>query len=609
VKSKLMQLVLTLAVLNAGPVLAGDYTARQIGDTPLTLGNSAPHTKHQYFGGDAATLRRFHDLLCDVEALRDALGQLPPELERHGSPVVTRTVHADLQLLFGEALRHNPELLPLRTSLAGLAAQTRQAGAQNDPMAMLEFSDIPATPPIFGGLRESAVSVGISQEYSSYGKRGMKQDIASFDERLKLDELADRELKLCWDIVQKYYDIAGNVASLRAMDRDIQLMGIVVEFGNERYGLGLTPQAKVLEAQLKLSLLEKQRVEMRTMVAQQKEELLEMLGHPADFDISEVAFSFPYPQPDGLKLEQSALLAQTLDVLPEYQHALLAEQQKSLNTELARRELHPDYTLSAGYMVKHGMEDSFTASIAVPLLTHKEDRQDAAVQQAYAEQLTAQDEEAVIPNRLQRELANLQSELDMHGDNVEHYRTIIVPQARLTAESMLQGYAAGTIDLDEVVMALQTALDAENDYEQQRIHYVHVLSDLQVLTAGVFDPAPHMAHGAEPPPAGQPIGDSVGGLVIPNPPDAPAGAADSRPSAGGAGPDAPFIDSLALPDIAPPAAAGTPGKDQAGGSKGQPAGKAPAKDAAKAKAAADGAGSGADQDFYKPFEPKDGGKT
>src|SRR4029079_19175536 len=101
------------------------------------------------------------------------------------------------------------------------------------------------------------------------------------------------------------------------------------------------------------------------------------------------------------------------------------------------------------------------------------------------------------PNRLARVLANLQSELDMHSDIVERYRTVVVPQARLAVESMLEAYASGTpvagpamqggtmpMQLDDVIMSLQTALDAENEYEQQQIHYVHVLADLQVATAG-----------------------------------------------------------------------------------------------------------------------------
>jgi outer membrane protein TolC len=315
------------------------------------------------------------------------------------------------------------------------------------------------------------------------------------------------------------------------------------------------------------------------MLAQQKEELLELLGHPADLDIQTLTFSFPLPEPEGLKLDQPALLAGTLDVLPEYQQARLEIEQRSLGTELARRQYFPDYTLGAGYKVMHGMQDSFTASIEVPLLTHKEERQDAAVEQAYAQQRTAEDRLGIVPNRLQRELANLQSELDMHGDLVARYRTAVVPQARLTVESMLEAYASGMMQLDEVVMALQAALDAENEYEQQRIHYVHVLADLQVLTAGVFDPAPHLAFGLDAAsPGGQALGESVGGLVIPVLPEQSSAAVP-----GAAAAPAPFVQELALPDPAP-AEPDPPATDPV------PPGAPPA----------------ADHDFYRPFVPQGG---
>src|SRR5205085_172565 len=131
------------------------------------------------------------------------------------------------------------------------------------------------------------------------------------------------------------------------------------------------------QAQLKISLMEKQRVEMRTMLKQGGEELAEMLGYPPGFDPAKLTFGFPYPKAQDFQLDQPALRSKTLDVLPEYQHLLLAAEQKGLNVELARRGFYPDYKLAATYNVGHAMQDSFTASIEAPLLLHKRDRQDA----------------------------------------------------------------------------------------------------------------------------------------------------------------------------------------------------------------------------------------
>jgi hypothetical protein len=201
------------------------------------------------------------------------------------------------------------------------------------------------------------------------------------------------------------------------------------------------------------------------------------------------------------------------------------------------------------------MQDSVSASIEVPLLLHKEDRQDAMLQETYAMQQNTEDQLAELPNQLREQLYTLQSELDMHGELVRRYGTALVPQARLSVESMLAAYASGMMPLDDVFMALDRALATENEYEQQQIHYVHVLADLQVATAGVFDPAPHMAAAALPAPSGGSIGDAVGGLAVAPPaeeglqlPQVPFDPAEtSGPSADDDATAPPFVDNLALP--------------------------------------------------------------
>jgi hypothetical protein len=251
-------------------------------------------------------------------------------------------------------------------------------------------------------------------------------------------------------------------------------------------------------------------------------------------------------------------------VLPEYQRLLLAAEQKGVNVELARRGYFPDYKLSASYRAGAMMEDSFTASIEVPLMLHKAERQDAALQEAYADEKSTEDKQAVIPNRLARVLANLQSELDMHSDLVERYRAVVVPQARLTVESMLEAYASGAsmqgslpMQLDDVVMSLQTALDAENEYEQQQIHYVHVLADLQVATAGIFDPGPYMCVPSDNVMGGQGVGESVGGLAVPDPLFEGENAELQPPPDAEDVPTPPFVQQLDLPSESTPPAGPT----------------------------------------------------
>ena len=56
-------------------------------------------------------------------------------------------------------------------------------------------------------------------------------------------DLAEMERKVVGEVTDKYFELADAKARLRVMDTNIELMQLLVDLGEQKYGLGQTPQA------------------------------------------------------------------------------------------------------------------------------------------------------------------------------------------------------------------------------------------------------------------------------------------------------------------------------------------------------------------------------
>jgi hypothetical protein len=368
----------------AATAVAGEYTSVEIGHTGEHLRNSAVHQDKLYEGDAAqeALLGRIGCLMADVDRLLYRLHALPPEISV--DPPVMQPVDTELALLYKIGLRENPALAVPRAELAVLAAQTRQEGAPEDPMLSVELMDLAAPMPLLFDPQMIGMEVGVSQLLNTYGKRGLRRSIAQREEGLKELELAQMELDLLMEITNAYYDLMGTQAGIRALDANIELMGILLELAGRKYALGLTPQSMLLNAQVQLTLMEKERIEMRTMAEQQGAALDGLLGHPTGFDWHDLSFDAAYPVPPRIEWNTPQLLQTTFARRPDYQALEQQKDQQQLRVELAHREYHPDVTVMGGYETSRMSQDTLRVGIEFPLLLNKEERQDAAVQEQYA---------------------------------------------------------------------------------------------------------------------------------------------------------------------------------------------------------------------------------
>ena len=477
--------------LLVSPAWAFGMEAIEIGSTGQVLPNQASGGLSTFTSGEGRLEERLAGLLADVDCLLARLHALPPELPRRTPESIP--AGGELAGLIERALAGNPGLGVYRGELAVEAARTRQAGAAPDPVITFKLSGFPVSQLEPDTVPMTQYVFGWSQQFEGYGKRRLRQRIAGLEEDLTELELTKEELATVEALTQVYFTMAATRARLEILDDNAALTGLMIELAESKYALGNTPQGRIMEAQTRLTRIEEQRINLNRMLDAQFEMLLGILGRPADLTLDDLTLQLDYPLTSAADWDAEELFAAAVERDPALQHLEVLAQQQQWRVELAGRDQHPDYTLSASYGIREGDRDLISAGIAFPLQTHRRERQDAAVQEAYAGLNVTASKAETRRNMLATRLGSLRVEQDRIHELAGLYRDGLVPQARLTLDSMIAGYAANQIDLAELLTAQQNLLAYETELEQLYIDYIAVLHELQIASAGAFDPAPYLA--------------------------------------------------------------------------------------------------------------------
>ncbi len=481
---------LALLMSLSGPAVSSEYTSVEIGSTRQYLRNQANSQPKHYFPDDEALDARIGTVIGNMDELLAALHALPPELVRDDIERVVN--HAELLGLVNMALENSPELSPYRTQLAAQAARTRQAGALRDPMLMFNLMNFPAPQLPIDDMPMTGMQIGLSQSFEGYGKRKLRRSISNLEEQLTQYSLAQRELDLIGKVSDTYFDMLETQARLRILDENIELMHILIELAGVKASLGQTSQARLIDSQLELSRLTERRVLLTSMLGKQRNQMAGLLGNDPAFAAMELMLTAEYPLAHAPVIDNAALFGESLERRPDYLRLTLMEYQHDLMLELATRGYRPDYTISTNMSFRWGMRSLVSAGISFPLQTHKEERQDAAVQEARAERALVDDSKALLTNNLATQITGIELELAEDSDIIAMYRDVLVPQARLGLESELRSYSAEGVVLDELIKSQLGLLNLQQELELRHISYLANLARMQILTAGAFDPAPYL---------------------------------------------------------------------------------------------------------------------
>ena len=358
------------------------------------------------------------------------------------------------------ALESNPDIRAgvRRLSLAQL--KTGTARSLDDPMLMMRDWDTPLRRP--WDLNQAQIMVSIQQTFPSRLKRDQRarlaQDdagVAAFDLETLRQEVSVEVRKLCIGLMR-------NADEARLQARQSSLLKEALAAALAEYTTGKAPQADVLRAQMALTRLNEQLIELDEERDNGRAQLNALMGRPPEEAI-EIAGSYTGPAaiPSNEELEHAAI-----EHRPELA-ALRAQIAKSRDEgKLTRLAMKPDFTVGLGYMLMPTgslARNAYMGEVSMNLPWLNRERHEGEAKQADAATDVSQAELDARASTVFLEIRQAQIEVLAAEKRVKLYRDTLLPQAEASFKASTAAYQnnraefMSLIDAQNLLLDIQTA--------------------------------------------------------------------------------------------------------------------------------------------------------
>jgi outer membrane protein TolC len=366
------------------------------------------------------------------------------------------------------ALAGNPGLAEMQARAAAMAAIPPQAGSLPDPMLSLNALNFPVD--TFDRDQEpmTQLQIGIEQSVPFPGKLALQERAAEQDADAAASNVEETRLRLVHSVRQTWWQIFYLDRALGIVARNQELLRQFVEIARTKYTVGEGLQQEVLLAQVELSRMLDRRIDLQGRRSQQAARLNALLDRRADTPVV-----LPAHVDEALAgiLPEAELYARAEAVRPLLEQRRREVEAARSRRDYARRDRYPDFKLGAAYGFRQGENadgssrpDFASLRIGMSLPLYAGRKQDRALDQRSSEllqrQYALQDEWA----RVQAEIAAAFADYRRAGEQVQLFRTGIIPQARQSVASMLSGYQVNKVDFLNLVRAQITLYDYETQY-------------------------------------------------------------------------------------------------------------------------------------------------
>ena len=272
---------------------------------------------------------------------------------------------AAVEKLLDESAAVSPELGEVRASVQAERARVPQAGALPDPVLGLGIQNDGFKRIAIGTMETSYVSIMITQPLPWPGKRALREQVAELDARAAQARQQRVLLQLDARVRRAYLDLLLARGRLQLLGELDSLWAQAEKVARARYEAGRVPQVDLLRAQLELARLDQRRWGLEADLATKLAEVNRLRVRPLDEALAAGTRLFDVADPvvPGDAEAQADAEARS----PELLLAQLAIEQSHRRVDLARKEVRPDFAVSAAVMPRGGLEPMWSLGFSIGL--------------------------------------------------------------------------------------------------------------------------------------------------------------------------------------------------------------------------------------------------
>ncbi|MDH3257802.1 MAG: TolC family protein [Nitrospinota bacterium] len=378
------------------------------------------------------------------------------------------------------AKKQNPNLLEANNRINIYKQIPDQRSSWNDPMLTFGLANLPVDTFSFRQEAMTQKQVQLTQEIPFPGKTALRKEAADKDVSIVGWNLKELELKIIRQVKESFFELCFINSAIETTEQNKILLKQFVTIAESKYSVGKGIQQDVLKAQVELSKIMDELIELRQLQASETAKLNILMNRlPQE----------PLEIPHGLTQTDFKLNIETLQGLAEKNRPFLQGIQSAINKftitkELAEKEYYPNFQVGVRYGQRQDSPfqdhpDFVTGFIGVNIPIWFATKQRKKVAEENYRILTAKDSYNAARNDVFLKI-KLIMDKEIKGQKlISLIKTGIIPQARQSLESALAAYSVDKIDFLTLIDNQVTLLNWEIKYHRQLTDYEQNLAALE----------------------------------------------------------------------------------------------------------------------------------
>ena len=361
----------------------------------------------------------------------------------------------------------NPGLAQVREKHNALMEIPSQLGALPDPVININAMNFPVDG--FHRRQEpmTQLQIGVMQTIPFPGKLALKSEAAEFEAQAFGHSVAELKLQLIQQVRHTWWQIYYLDHALDTVQNNQQLFRESIEIALKKYETGVGLQQDVLLAQMELSRLFDQQIQLEAMRQDQAIALNVLIDQPQHQQIT-LAYPDPLPLPE-LKAKQDYFdLAQSRPRLMQAKASIDAARTRQTSAE---RDYLPDFNVGVNYGDRRGdnvdgssRDDFLSIMVGIKIPLYANSRQNKALRQRQREVQSVTYALSDTQGQIYAAITQAMNSYQRAHSQFELFKTTLLPQARQTVHSMIAGYQVNEVDFLNLIRAQITLLNYELQY-------------------------------------------------------------------------------------------------------------------------------------------------
>lgn len=376
---------------------------------------------------------------------------------------------SNLPELLNWAENNSPMVNAMRFEAQARQQQIAMAGALEDPMFKVEWMDIDKNRPTLAPNEVGAMQYTLTQALPLWGKRDLKAQAAQASADAAGNTVVSTRAQLRAEIRQAYAQWYRALASLRINREQAVLLRQMEMSASQRYAVGKAMQSEALRLQMELSMLANEGLSLQNNVEQSRATLAAWLNiAPSELK------GQPQKLPDATPGKDIAAWLDEARVRnPELTAARKEIEAARARLDLARLNSRPGLNVGvSGKQMGNKLTNyGLMLEFQIPL---QQGAKNAEQNEALAMLMKAQADEQNRLRMIERDVQQMNAMSSTAQRQLELLDKTLLPQAELTLQSALAGYAAGRSEFSMLLEAQQ---------QIRRLRLMRLMAEVDAFTA------------------------------------------------------------------------------------------------------------------------------